>query len=112
MKTKTLIKINGMIAVILSLFFSIKGSMNYEWFSCLGLKGVVPCGFFRWLIQVIVLVIFFGAILTGIEYGIKRLFKKEKPGAVEETEEKSDGKVEEKESAKEEEKPTKKVIKI
>ena len=81
MNAKTLMQINLTIGIILSFYFSIKGSMNYGWFSCMGLSKIYSCSFISWIIQIIVLVLLFTVILIGIEYGAKYLFTllKKKP---------------------------------
>jgi hypothetical protein len=126
MNIKTLLKINLVIGSILSLYFSIKGSMNYGWFSCLLFTKVVSCNLIKWLMQIIVLVILFTLIFLGIEYGIKYLYEsylKKKPkeeGKVKELKEKvkelktelKEKKTSAEKEGKIEEKPKKKVIKI
>jgi uncharacterized membrane protein (UPF0182 family) len=110
MKIKTTTKVNSVISIILSLFFSIKGSINYGWFSCMGLREIQKCSFFNWLFQIVILFIVFLLIIIGIEYGAKYLYKSYSKKTPEEPE-----KVEEKQAPKEEkteEEPKKKVIKI
>ena len=65
MKTKT--QINMIISIVLSLYISIKGSMTNGWFTCISVTQVTECGFLKWIIQVVVLIIIFALILLGIE---------------------------------------------
>ncbi|MBR9691980.1 hypothetical protein GOV06_04280 [Candidatus Woesearchaeota archaeon] len=119
MDKKTLIKINLVISIILSLYFSIKGAMTHGWFSCMNvwLTDIDSCSFLNWITQIVLLVIVFGAVLTGIEYGIKYLFKLQKRKPEEKEKEEVKEKVEEvrkeiEEKKEEVKEPEKKVIKI
>ena len=115
METKKLIKINLIIGIIISLFLSIKGAINYGWFSCIGLMVIKECSLFKWILQIIILSIVFTLLLILIEYGAKHLyksFKEKKPGSVPKKKEEVKEKVEELKEEIKEEKPKKKVIKI
>jgi hypothetical protein len=70
-----ILKTTSVIGIALSTYFSVKGSMNNGWFSCMNLTTVKSCTVLGWLLQVIILSLIFTAILIGITYGVMYLFK-------------------------------------
>ena len=110
---KRLLQINLTIGVVLSFFLSIKGSMNNGWFSCMNLllTDIKRCSFLSWILQVVILLAVFTLILTGIEYGVKYLFKSTRD-KIKAKKEKAPAEASKEEAKAEETKPEKKVIKI
>ena len=109
------------ISIVLSLYISIKGSMTNGWFTCISVTQVTECGFLKWIIQVVVLIIIFALILLGIEklvvdsYNkytekLKKNIKKEE--VKKETEEIKDSQKKDSELKEEVEEEPKKVVKI
>ncbi|MBD3354412.1 hypothetical protein GF361_00325 [Candidatus Woesearchaeota archaeon] len=112
MKFKKILKTNTIIGIIISLYFSIKGSMTNGWFTCMTLNEVQSCTVIGWVLQIIILSIIFIVILIGIFYGMLRLFKSVKKEKPEEKKKKKEETKKEKDPKKEEkkqEKPKKKI---
>ncbi|MEE9526006.1 MAG: hypothetical protein V3V78_05365 [Candidatus Woesearchaeota archaeon] len=83
MEFKDILKTTSVIGIALSLYFSISGSLNNGWFSCMTLTKVQSCTVLGWILQIIIVSIIFTALLIGITYGalylIKSIKKQEAP---------------------------------
>lgn len=77
MKTKTFLKINFVISLLLALFLMIRTSLSYGGLVC-GFTEIVECGIITWLIQTAIFTAIIFIIILIIFYGAKHLLKKKK----------------------------------
>jgi phosphotransferase system glucose/maltose/N-acetylglucosamine-specific IIC component len=107
MNHKNILKAGIISGAIISLYFSIKGSMTNGWFTCMNLTQVQSCNVLMWLFQVLVFGLIFTGVVIGIIYGVIFLFRKVKDD--EPKEEAKEKKVEKKKEAPKEESKQEKI---